>query len=277
MATRRRGDAFISGNLDEMAKTAGVIKGISLTVGTDRFIEPVIERSHKIMANEFDMHMDMLREAYPDRFHHVYEWWNSPISWDQARLWEHTLKGSGTNRFAGWVWKPSKSPVPTHKERKDEDKYWSSHLDDDDISALSDRNYYFYWKAPIMEYNTPVVVTPKNAKKLFVPTPSGSTPFTFKNSVIIKNPGGEETTGSFTAAWALWWERSGSSAAQEAFMKTIDDGVKNSTIKALKKGFKTRTVNISTISSSKEAFEAGKKFAEQEFSKLAEHIERGNI
>lgn len=274
----RRGDLFVKGNMDAMSKASGVIQGISYTVGSDRFIGPVLERTHKIMANEFDLHMDMLRETMPERFHHVYEWWNSPVAWDQARLWEHNLKGSGTNRYATWTWKASKTPVPTHEERKAQGKYWSSHLDDDDISRLSERTYFFYWKAPIMEYNIPVVVTPRYGDKVFVPTPKKSKKFTFKSSVIIDNPGGEETTGSFNAAWALWWERGhADTVVGKALMDTINDGVKNSTIKALKGGTKVRNVKFSTISSSKEAFEEGRRLAERELSKFVDKLERGLI
>lgn len=277
---REKGSLFVRSDLSEMSMMEGVLQGLSTTVESDRFITPVVENAHVLMANEFDLSMDLKVEPYLDRYHHVYEWWNSPLPWDQARLWRHELKGAGANnRIATWSWKASKTPIPDHYERKSYGSKWSSHLEDQDIDMLSKRKYIFYWKAPIMEYNTPVKVRPRYAKQLFVPTPRGAPKnrFTFRDEITINNPGGEETTGAFTAAWVTWWSRTGPLIMEESVEKSVKQGVEKATIKALKKGSQKRSVSISTIVSHEVAMQNGVKWIQKELYDYTENIDWGDL
>ena len=243
----------------------GVISGLTTVVTSDRFLTPIVEGAHRVMANSFDESMDLMVETYLDRFHHVYEWWNSPIPWDQARLWTHQLKGSGgTNRLATWSWKASKTPVPHHWERRERGSVWSSHLTDSDISSLSSRKHFFHWKAPIMEYNTPVTVTPRYSDALFIPTPNSKSRFKFDDSITIDNPGGTETTGAFTTAWTMWWTRTAPNILEGSFDKSIKKGIEDQTLKTLKKGTQSRSSTISTVTSYEEAMKKGREWVTRE-------------
>ena len=113
-------------------------------------------------------YIDVSARGNPNALHHVYEWYKTGSP--EARLFD--LQYTVNNR--GLSINSSFRQSRTLKE---------------------DSNTPFYNKAKIMEEGIPVTITPKKSSVL-VFEEGGNTIFT-KNSVTVRNPGGEYVQGSF--------------------------------------------------------------------------------
>jgi hypothetical protein len=113
-------------------------------------------------------YIDVSARGNPNALHHVYEWYKTGSP--EARLFD--LQYTVNNR--GLSINSSFRQSRTLKE---------------------DSNTPFYNKARIMEEGIPVTITPKKSSVL-VFEEGGNTIFT-KNSVTVRNPGGEYVQGSF--------------------------------------------------------------------------------
>ena len=218
----RKGSVEVAADFSEMGFTMGLISGMTKEVRTDRYLGDVISYVHAQLARDFDTHMDFAVEAFPRRFSHVYEWDNNPgDDRSRDRLWEQRLLGRGGNRSATWTWKASVRPIPTPQERAQNPNDPISLVPPEELAKLSNRRYIFYWKAPIMEYDSGVNIRPKYAKALFIPTGDPSKPFVFANEFRNLQPGGEQSTGAFTSEWTQWWRNQ----ASDSFESHIRDGL----------------------------------------------------
>jgi len=113
-------------------------------------------------------YIDVSARGNPNALHHVYEWYKTGSP--EARLFD--LQYTVNNR--GLSINSSFRQSRTLKE---------------------DSNTPFYNKAKIMEEGIPVTITPKRSSVL-VFEEGGKTIFT-KNSITVRNPGGEYVQGSF--------------------------------------------------------------------------------
>jgi hypothetical protein len=113
-------------------------------------------------------YVDVSAKGNPNALHHVYEWYQTGSP--SARLFDIDYTVSNLGLTFNSKFKQSR----TLKE---------------------DSNVPFYNKASIMENGIPVTITPKKSSVL-VFEQGGETIFT-KNSVTIRNPGGDYVTGSF--------------------------------------------------------------------------------
>jgi hypothetical protein len=138
--------------------------------------------------------------------------------------------GRGTMREATFEWVASKAPILTPQERMSDPLRTNdpiAKVDKEVIADLKPRTYFFYWKAPMMEYDLPARVRPKWAKRLFIPTWRAPGNYKFGMETYqdfsAGNPqdgsGGQGTVGMFTAAWLNWWNRTAP--------KIWDDNVRN--------------------------------------------------
>lgn len=113
-------------------------------------------------------YVDVSARGNPNALHHVYEWYKTGSP--EARLFDlqYTVNNSGL------------SINSTFKQSR---------------TLKEDSNTPFYNKARIMEEGIPVTISPKKSSVL-VFEEGGQTIFT-KNSITVRNPGGEYVEGSF--------------------------------------------------------------------------------
>jgi hypothetical protein len=263
MATKR--GVQVAGDFSEVGNAMGVISGMAKTVKTDRYLSDVISYVYDSLTREFDLHMDVMVGAAPERFSHVYEW-NSKESADRSmdRLWTHKMLGSGGSRVATFVWKASVKPIATPQERKasnPDDPI--AQVPDDELAKLSKRRYIFYWKAPIMEYNLSVTITPKYARSLFIPTGDPAQPFVFVDYYRNLQPGGQNNTGQFTMEWATWWATAAPTIFEENLQQGLEDDLRG-VVRGIRQGTRKRTgkVGIKAMADYDMAFAHGEDWAQ---------------
>ena len=268
MARRRvRNGISLNADMSELAKAHGALEGMTATVKTDRFLTPIVEATHVSLSNHFDIHMDMLAESLPSRFHHVYEW---RLVGDAAgRLWRHQLKGRGSsNRYSSWAWKASKTPILTPQERAENPSDPMSDLSSDQVDSFNDRQYIFQWKAPVMEYNMAVNIKPRYGDQIAFPSAVAPGTIIGVPEAIVQNPGGHATTLAFTKEWTAWWTKEAPALYESEIANTIKDGIENATIAAVKKGSRSATMTTHNMTY-EAAKKQGKKWAQENLHKYA--------
>lgn len=243
---------WVGFNVDfaEAAALSGFLKTLSTEIKTARHIGPVLKYVHSIMSEEFTEYMSVLAAAQPSRFHHVYEWGEAGNP--GAKLWEDTLVGGGNSRIATFRWRASKQMVPVRGDFE---------------AGGVKKIHVFVWKAPVMEYNTPVRIEPKRGKFLAFftgPTTPGNKykmQFT-QNAINVQNPGGKMTTGAFTREYVSWWGGAGSDGTFESRIRRIlEDDLGRMPIESVTKKFRrptTKTFKLQTLGSASKAEAYGK-------------------
>jgi hypothetical protein len=113
-------------------------------------------------------YIDVSARGNPNALHHVYEWYRTGSP--NARLFDLQYTVSNLGLSINSTFRQSRT-------------------------LQEDSNTPFYNKAKIMEEGIPVTITPKRSSVL-VFNEAGKTVFT-KNSVTVRNPGGEYVQGSF--------------------------------------------------------------------------------
>ena len=266
----------IRGDFDDMGYALGIIKGTATAVKTNRYLGDVIEFVHGQLSTDFDQWMDAQYMVAHKRYHHVYDWGaQNQSDLTDLRLWGHKLIGNGGQRNATWFWKASKNPVPDPIERHANPDDPLSLVPIEELEKLSKRTYYFYWKAPVMEYNLPVNIEPKYATMLFIPTGDPNNPFVFSTGTRATNVGGGETTGAFTSAWVAYW----GGPAQSTFSEKLEPILSND-ITSVQAGIRTGkrvrsgTVGLTTTTSFNAAMDAGERWAEQHIYKKGTSYKR---
>lgn len=258
-------DPFITVDTQEASAAIGALMAIPVTVKTDRYASAVIVYSHGLMAREFNDSLDLVAATDPKRYHHVYEW--DEVGVPTARLWRHVLKGHGGKRDATWQFLASKKPVPTPAERATDPGDPTSFVPEEVIAKLSNKTYFFTWKAPVMEYKETVYARPVNVESMFVPVgkPNGRYYFS-KNPIQITNSGGELTTGVFTAFWTQWWTQTAPQVFNQKVRETIENDLGRLPVEEIARKYrraKTKTVQITTVADSDRAFAVGQKAASE--------------
>ena len=263
MGLAKRNAIDIEADMAEGYKALGFVTGLTTEVSTSRFIAPVIEYAHSEMAKAFDQEMDVVAQSQPEALGHVYEW--RMIGIPKGRLWRHTLTGRGDARQASWSWLPSVTPILKPAERKaiGNPNDPMTNVSDEDIAKLSDRDYFFQWKAPVQEYGMNVSIVPINAKSLFIPSFSAERGFVFAHSSKrqIKNSG----MGKFTAFWTTWWKTGADKVWSSTVHRVVekDLGRSERELAKLTRGrTRRKTFGIATITDNTAAFEAGRNYAE---------------
>lgn len=197
-----KGPSGMQMSIDDLAlqQVAGRMEGISNAIETDQYIGSVVSWVHAELAPRFDIYLDARARGNPKAFHHVYEWpstygSNDTIGRMDARLWSHYIVGNGRDKVAGFRFRASKRPVPVHP-----------------LAATPGPNgkhvkigfHVFVWKAAVMEFGTPVQISPQLSNWLAL-VPAGSNYLAFTQKTINMRGGTRDTRGSFTKEFALWW------------------------------------------------------------------------
>lgn len=185
---------MITVDADAAKAVTQAIGQIGVSLDTDRHINTLLDAGFSIMKEDFDVFMTGMSQTQPSRFHHVYEW--NQIGNPAMALWETYQRGQGRNREISFQWLPSVTevPLPDVPEGPNGEQFEGGHI--------------FHWKAPVMEYGQAVTIARRNSNALAFPNPMGDPeqPIIFtKGPVIIRNPGGDAVTGSFTATFSEWW------------------------------------------------------------------------
>jgi hypothetical protein len=278
----KRNAIDIEADLVDGYKVAGFVTGLATEVHTSRYIGPVVEYAHDRMARAFDLEIDNVARGNEASLGHVYEW--RMLGLPEGRLWRHTLTGRGENRQASWSWQQSTMPILTPQERKDADNPDDpiSEVDDEDIKELSDRQYVFHWKAPVIEYGLTVNIVAVNAKALFIPSFGAENGFYFAKS--SHNQMKSKGTGKFTAFWTNWWANGAAKVWDIEVKRTIERDLgqsKRELAKTTAGRASSKTFSINTIANNEKAFEAGRNYAEayvkgkaKSYAQAAKYIDR---
>lgn len=266
MASNRPGSMTINMDTTELSQALGALDALTTTVTTDKFLEPLVIGTHRHMANQFNLYMDAM--AGTEKYKHVYEW---GVPGPAGRLWKHELKGRGSNRLASWSWLASKKAIPTPRERAEDPEDNMHGVPREIVDKLSTKRYFFTWKAPVMEFNKTVHISPVDAEKLFIPTGGGN--YVFADSATNPNPGGKASTGAFTEAWTYWWGTMAQQEMENNIERQIQAGTEGG-IKQVLAGGRRRavTVSINTFKDNDAAREYGRKWAEKNLTKYAEEF-----
>jgi hypothetical protein len=252
----------------------GFLATMSTEIRTPLHIGPVLRYAHAALARDFVEYMSSLAPTQSSRFHHVYEW--GEIGVPSARLWRDVLKGHGAERMATFEWKASKKTVPVRE----------------DFAEKGVRQVHvFTWKAPVMEFDTNITITPKRGKWLAFFSGPTTPPEKYgmgvtNTSLTVENPGGAAVKGSFTREYVEWWGGSGAQASFNSYLNGILandlDAQITENIGGLVTGVRSRnkSASITTISSASAAQAAGaaaaRKFLAQrdiDYTKRADSLE----
>ena len=256
---------FLMVDFSEVGAAMGVISGMAATMKTDRYASDVLDMAHNALSRDFDRHMDLLFLNAPKSFHHVYEWGAlSAGGGKMTRLWKHTIIGRGASKNASWEWVASKKAIPTPAQRASDQNDPMSQLSEEQLSRFSNRRHWFHWKAPVMEYDVGVTIEPKNSEMIAFPVWDSENPLRFSRGLRNLSPGGDETTGKFTAAWTAWWQQEAPQRFQEIVAPVVENDlvdVANSMRQA--KRSRTKTVTLNAMASYEQAFGIGEDWAQQ--------------
>lgn len=266
-------------NVDDggVQRLLGAIDGMTATVKTTEFTSSLLKHVHGVLSREFDQTVDVVAASSKENFHHVYEWNLTGVP--QGRLWKHTLGGSGNNRMAGFRWKASKVPIPSPRERAENLNDPISRLSDEDLAKLSTRKYFFYWKAPIMEYNQTVHIVGRHSprKMLMIPTwddhkiGKEMRPFVFAASATMSVPGGAATTGRFSSLWAIWWATEANNVFDREIRSSLERDLSQSVTKTVRRRSKSISINARTT----QEFARGRIEAQQMLAKRSRRYDTG--
>jgi hypothetical protein len=134
------------------------------------------------IEKDFGAYIDAQARSKPLSFHHVYEW--KKVGDSKARLFKlKQLESTGLSFKIDFMFLQSKSAVPSKSKRK----------------------YVFREKARVMELGNPVIISPKNAKRIVFEGSAGTVFMPIGKSVTVKRPGGSKTKNSFTLQYSRWF------------------------------------------------------------------------
>lgn len=215
----------------EVTLLTNTLGNLQAKMTTDNHLSSVTRAAFETLNDKFNQDTHVAAQGNPLALHHVYEW--DHIGIPGFQLWKTELKGRGGHRTVSWDWRASKTTVPTMTNPDGTPRFREQK--GFDPSKLK-RVHVFVWKAPMMEYGTPVTVRPKNTRYLVFPNNSlqggsrrsrGPGVVTFTESPVNFTPGGE-VKGNFTAWFIGWW---GSGPAHSA-LETIFDPKRDSAFKS---------------------------------------------
>lgn len=249
----------LQADFGELAVATGAVRGMAKKVRSDMFAADLVKYTHSVMADRFDMFLDGLGGGTDKSLHHVYEW-NTPPGAPGAKLWTHKLIGHGGNRNATWDWRASKKPIPSIDDRAADTSDPMSLVPEDKLQHLSRERHWFHWKAPVMELGNPVLILPKNGRRIVYPTGDPSRPLAFSRGHTVQEPGGRATTGSFTAKWVGWWSTEAPRVFEEVIAPEAESEIARSVRRAARPS--SKTIGISSMVNYAKLMENGEDWAE---------------
>jgi len=197
----------------------GTIKGATKVLDDGKFMDLLITRAHAEAKIQFDGDAAAYAMA-TGTLGHMYEWGTAGINTqpttrrmnplnNEAKLWRHTLSGSGRVKEIGFQFQPSVVPIPKPTVK-------ATGVPKATLRLLKGGPYVFAAKAAIMEAGTTVTIRPRGDNMLFIPFgPEGPRhPKYFGRTYIwhtgpIRSVPGKTYAGNFSKFWLAWWNTEG--------------------------------------------------------------------
>ena len=263
----------------EAEAAVGFMMEMTHQFASKRFTGSVVKYSHSRLSRDFDQKMRLWAQANRPKYQHVYDWGKTGMP--KFQLWEHTLKGHGGAREASWNWKPSVLPIPTPMQRRRNPNDPMSNVPMKVVKRLS-KPYFFTWKAQVMEYDIPVTIKPRRqGHKLFIPTFDSTRtrrPYIFADKAEVRHPGGDQTTGAFTAAWVHYWSTMAPQSFAEQVETTVEKklgrGEREMAAAAKSQRSRTKSVGLRVAANNAKAYEAGRQQALAFMNKVSGELDR---
>lgn len=237
--------AKVMSNLESIGDMIGALAGMSEGLDDQLYLEGLIKSAHGKAATAFDV--AAAATAKTGRFNHVYEFGTAGVTRgatrfadptsEGARLYVHHLTGHGGEQDIGYTFRPALQPNPTPTPE-------NTGVDEKYLSKLSNRKYYFWNKAYVMETGMPVTIKPQNGNFLFVPFYGRPSPNPMYNrGHIMWNASklgplharpGRSSKGEFTQFWMGWWSAMGSEIIQREMEKNVTMDIELAMAEAMK-------------------------------------------
>lgn len=152
----------------------------------------ILDATFALSSVEFVKTTNLRARSFSSSFHHVYEW--GQVGRESGRLFRvfHTKRSSSSSVY--YKFNNSRKVVPVSQSLKTPGP----------TGKYVKRSKIFKNKAEVMESGKPVSFT--TAKTIVFPSSDGSLRFVPPGrNILIKSPGGEETTGAFSKHFISWW------------------------------------------------------------------------
>lgn len=215
-----------------LADMIGTVQGATKVLNDSKFMDLLITRAHAEAAVQFDGDAAAYAEA-TGTLGHMYEWGTAginsarttrrmnPLS-EGAKLWKHTLTGSGTSKEAGFNFQPSVVPIP-------KPTVTATGVDRPTLSLLKGGPYIFAAKAAIMESGVSVTIKPRGNNMLFMPFgPEGphNPKYAGKTYIWTRGPiktvPGKTYAGNFSKFWLTWWNAEGDRIMTDSIEQSVN-------------------------------------------------------
>jgi hypothetical protein len=201
----------LQADLSNMGGYIGAVEGLIEAIQDPRIQEDFLGHVMDKTRNAFYADSLVAMRTGAANIKHVYEWGERESQVSDVRLFKLTKGGRGGQRYMSFAFLPSHVPVP---------------LPDPSVYGFPESSkkgntlsrHIFRMKAIVMETQSSVVITPKRAKKLFIPSKTAKRGFVMATKATI-NPGGPQATGGFAAWWSQWFEARADTIAKEEAKK----------------------------------------------------------
>lgn len=194
-----------------------VLAGLTKNAGFQKFFRETI---YKQILEDFGNYIDAKARSNPKSLHHVYEW--NSVGKESARLFRLKAKKTGPISFGiTYSFVLSKTFVPHHEKRR----------------------HVFKNKASIIESGKPLVIRPRNSKRLVFEINGEKVFMPIDRSVTVQRPGGKSATNQFSLAYARFFN--GNLVRESIKRSGFNNVFKYKTAKALGIPATIRTVKYS--------------------------------
>ncbi len=215
---------------------ASVLSKITTSEGFQKKFRTIIFNQ---IAKDFGSYLDAQARSNPKTLHHMYEW--KKVGDSNSRLFSlkvNSVSGLGFTITPDFLL--SKSMVP---------------------STMGKAKYVFANKAKVMEDGNPVIIKPRNSKRLVFKMDDQVVFMPEGRSVIVKKPGGGKATGRFQIAYARFFTGNlvNLSIKKSGFQQIFNTHLKKALsipadIKRVKYSFSANTVDMQAATAIKMAF-----------------------
>ncbi len=215
-----------------LAEVIGTVKGATKVLNDDKFMDLLLTRAHAEASVQFDGDAAAYAAA-TGTLGHMYEWGTAGINTGRttrrmdplsegAKLWRHSLTGTGTVKEAGFTFQPSVVPIPKPTVK-------ATGVPRATLQMLRGGPYVFAAKAAIMESGTTVTIKPRGDNMLFLPFgPDGprNPKYAGKTYIWVKGPiysqPGKTYAGNFSKFWLAWWNSEGERVMTESVENKVN-------------------------------------------------------
>lgn len=246
-------------NFDAIGELVGSLQGIGQGLNEQDYMAGLIRDAHSLAANAFDLAAAATAKA-GGGLSHVYEFGTAgitpgPVFFDDptaadARLWVHTIVGTGGNQEIGFSFRPAVEPNPQPTPA-------STGVSQQELNKLSGREYVFWNKAFVMETGEAVQIASRSGDYVFVPfygdpsdDPSNTKGYMMYNTAakgaLTFSPG-HSVRGNFTQFWGTWWASEGEAIMSERMTEYVNYDIKTAMAEATKAANAAAVKPVETI------------------------------